>query len=141
NWVFADSGGRIGWTTHVILPVRPPQSHPWVVLPGDGSAEWLPDGVPADKQPRLLDPPCGMVVTANNDPLGATADNAAPAPIYHGWDYDVGARAGRITDRLRQDALSTDKLTLAKMQDIQADHRSFLGGLLLPVLRSAGQDL
>jgi penicillin amidase len=130
NWVLADRGGHIGWTSHVALPARPAGARPFVIQPGDGSAEWLPQDVPAEKQPRALDPACGLLVTANNDPLGATRDGAPLPEVYHGWDYDVGARAGRITERLRTEG----PITPEKMAEIQADHRSFLGGKLGPLL-------
>ncbi|MCS6915239.1 MAG: penicillin acylase family protein [Myxococcota bacterium] len=138
NWVFIDAEGHIGYTSHVALPRRPPGSRPWIVQPGDGSAEWL-GLVPAAEQPRAIDPSCGLLVTANNDPIGGTSDD--PPALYHGWNYDVGARAGRITMRLREEALSPERLTPAKMQQIQADHRSFLGGLLLPLVRTVAGEL
>src|SRR5205085_8697872 len=66
NWVLADADGHIGYTSAVALPRRPAGAQPWLIQPGDGSAEW--DGeVPAAQQPRAYDPACGMIVTANND--------------------------------------------------------------------------
>lgn len=137
HWVLADRGGHIGWTSHVALPARPAGARPFVIQPGDGSAEWLQQDVPAEKQPRALDPACGLLVTANNDPLGATRDGAPLPEVYHGWDYDVGARAGRILERLRAEG----PLTPEKMAEIQGDHRSFLGGKLAPLLLDAASAL
>lgn len=135
NWVLADREGHIGWTDHVELPLRPAGARPFLVLPGDGSAEWMPQGVPAEQQPRIYDPSCGFIVTANNDPLGPGA------ALYHGWDYDVGGRAYRITSRLKEERDRPERLTPEKMQDIQADHRSFLGERLLPLLLTTAQQL
>lgn len=139
NWVFADRDGHIGWNTRVELPRRPAGADPSRVLPGDGSAEWQRDGVPADSQPRAVDPACGYLVTANNDPTGASSGR--PSAIYHGWDYDPGARAGRITARLRQATQGGQRLDLAALQDIQADHRSFMGAALARVLLEGGDAL
>lgn len=139
NWIFADQGGHIGWDTHVELPVRPAGVDPGRVLPGDGSAEWAQAGVPAEQQPRAYDPACGFVVTANNDPLGATG--GVMTSIYHGWDYDPGARAGRITSRLRAGLTNGGKLDLAALQSIQGDHDSFLGKALAAVLLEGGDAL
>ncbi len=142
NWNMADTSGRIGWTTHVNLPRRPVGAQPWYVLPGDGTAEWAADGVPAAQQPRALDASCGMVVTANNDPLGSTRQGGSPPGlIYHGWNYDVGARADRITTLLRQGKATPERLSVEKMQAIQADHHAYLGQLLLPVLMDAAGKL
>lgn len=138
NWVLADADGHIGWTSHVDLPVRAAGARPMYVMPGDGSAEWQ-DSVPAAQQPRAVDPSCGYLVTANNDPLGATG--GATGTIYHGWEYEPGARAGRITRRLQTVLSAGGQLTPQAMQDIQADHESFLGGKLAPVLVDGGDAL
>ena len=57
-----------------------------VPVPGwDGAADWT-GYVPFDKLPRLLDPPGGAIVTANNAPTGAAY------PYFLGREWDAGAR-------------------------------------------------
>ncbi|WP_433931231.1 penicillin acylase family protein [Sorangium cellulosum] len=94
NVLLADRRGRVAWTVTGPLPRRRgfdgAVSRSWA----DGSAGW--DGyLPPAALPRVVDPPSGFVVNANQRmPLGA----GAPAL---GRDYANGYRAHRITERLR----------------------------------------
>src|SRR5262249_48585142 len=49
NWVIADDTGTIEWTQTIRVPRRAPGKPPWLVLPGDGSAEWG-----ADMDPKYI---------------------------------------------------------------------------------------
>ncbi|MFI7503306.1 penicillin acylase family protein [Streptomyces sp. NPDC049687] len=62
NLVVADSGGRIGWTVTGSFPRR--QGPLRMVRPDRGERSWR-DTVPPEALPRLLDPPSGMLVMAN----------------------------------------------------------------------------
>jgi len=68
NAVLADRHGDVAWHVAARIPARPwasPERAPWLVLPGDGTAEW--EGfVPLEQHPRLLRPASGFVATANN---------------------------------------------------------------------------
>ena len=148
NWVFIDDRGHFGWTQATRVPRRSPGFAPWKVLPGDGSAEWLSD---LDRKyvPHAKDPAQGFLVTANNDPIGVTA-NGDPffgqplidgAPRYLGADYDTGTRAGRITKRIVAKKAAGQKLTLDDMAAIQADQVTEYGEQLAPTLLLAGEAL
>ncbi|HEU4536421.1 MAG TPA: penicillin acylase family protein, partial [Polyangiaceae bacterium] len=147
NWVFGDVEGNIGWTQASRLPRRPADSKPWLVLPGDGSAEW--QGVIDPKKiPHAINPAKGYLVTANADPLGLTATNepmAQPAadgyPLYIGSDYDPGTRVSRITARITEATAGGGKLDPEAMASIQADAITEFGAALRPHFVAAAEAL
>ena len=148
NWVIVDDQGHIGWTQTNRIPTRPAGALPWLIMPGDGTAEWGAD-FPDQYIPHAFNPDAGFIATANNDPIRITAKNHplgdAPvvngAPLYVGAaDYDPGTRVGRITTRIKQTA-ANHKLTLDDMQSIQADTISEWGQFLNPTALAAAQAL
>ena len=148
NWVLGDDTGHFGWTERARVPRRAAGHVPWKVLPGDGTAEW---GADLDPKyiPHAFDPAKGYLATANNDPIGVTADGEpfahAPvvdgAPLYLGWDYDRGTRIGRITQRITEGTAGGKKLTLDDMSSIQGDAITELGPAGVDVLKAAVQAL
>ncbi len=156
NWVLTDDQGHIGWTTQAHVPWRdegcftfdpenPDQGGvaPWWVLPADGSCEW--DGyMEAEYLPQEIDPARGFIATANNDPVGASADGnpinegvVGDHRLYVGYaDYDEGYRVGRITRRL-EGAAEDGTLDADTMKSIQADAYSNMGAALTPHLIAA----
>jgi penicillin amidase len=67
NWVLADSRGHIGYQMSGLMPRRHPDASGFVPLPG-----WRPEFdwqgmVPIAQLPRSLNPPEGILVTANQD--------------------------------------------------------------------------
>jgi penicillin amidase len=157
NWMLADDSGRIGWTTHALVPWRTDGCFswdpatgagvaPWWIVPGDGSCEW--DGwIDARYIPHARDPARGFLVTANADPVGSTFDgdptntSAEGKVLYVGARYDEGFRAGRITRRLAALADGGDALTVDDMTAIQGDAYSNVGAKLTPAILAALDDL
>jgi len=120
NFVFADNAGNIGYYSHGDFPVRkflnenlPPNVPLFGFL--DGSFEWEPEF--RKEVPQLYNPPAGRIVTANNDPYGATARKNY-SEDYFGNGFDIGTRAKRITELL--DA-KKGRLELDDMKRIQLD--------------------
>ena len=116
NLVLADGDGHIGWTIAGRLPVRRGLDGRLPSEWSDGERGW--DGLlPPEEVPAVLDPPSGMVWTANNRPVGGEALER----LGLGGSYVVGARARQVRDRL----LDLDGATPQDMLDIQLDDRSF----------------
>lgn len=110
NLVVGDSAGRIGWVLAGRIPVRPPGRDPTRVLDSETLAGDLWQGwLPADQQPRLVDPEHGRIWTANARVVG----DQALALIGDGG-YELGARGGQIRDRLaaRERHRETDLLAI-----------------------------
>ncbi len=148
NWVLADIEGNTGYASHAVIPVRamgaltwhptmrPEGTNPCMVLPGDGSAEWvgtlrpeqIPQGAPTPQRPFLA--------TANGDQSGVTLDNNPfDAPVYLGCAFASGYRQERALQRLG--ALAPQQATREDMEAIQADTHVLLGGQLRPFLMEA----
>ena len=100
NIVYADSGGTIAYYLAGFVPVR---------RSGDGSRPepgWDSTGgwarmLTTAELPRMVNPPSGFVVTANN----RIAGDAFPIPIRA--DYDLPYRAQRIWEMVRRDTAAT----------------------------------
>ena len=114
NMVVADRSGRIAWTIYGSLPRRigldgtTPES--WA----DGWRGWNGWLTPAE-YPRIVDPAGGRLWTAN----ARVVDGNFLRTLGDG-NYDVGARAREIRDRLRE----REQFSARDMLDIQLDARS-----------------
>jgi penicillin amidase len=93
--------------------------------------------------PRIVNPPAGFVVNANNDPDGLTLGNdllARRRPgggiLYLSAGYDAGFRAGRITRRVKE-VLARGRMGFEDMQSIQADVKLLDAAAFVPHLRAA----
>jgi penicillin amidase len=116
NLVWADSGGSIGYKLIGRLPIRR-GGCPDLPKPGwTGEYEW--DGyVPFDELPEIVDPPGGVIVTANN----RIAPDDYPHHITS--DYLDGYRAARIEELLSERA----RHSLDDFERIQMDVFSIPG--------------
>jgi penicillin amidase len=114
NMVVADRSGRIAWTIYGSLPRRigldgtTPES--WA----DGWRGWNGWLTPAE-YPRIVDPAGGRLWTAN----ARVVDGHLLRTLGDG-NYDLGARAREIRDRLR----AREQFSARDMLDIQLDARS-----------------
>jgi penicillin amidase len=128
NFVFADTGGHIGYYAPGHIPIRASGdgSHPadgW-----SGEAEWT-GWVPFDELPHTFDPPEHVIVTANHRP--------APASYRYnlGLEWTEPYRAQRIADMIGSVRLEPDrKFTPDDFVRIQADTLSLNAKTLIPLL-------
>lgn len=114
NIVVADRSGRIAWTIYGSLPRRIGLDG---VLPeswADGWRGWNGWLSPSE-YPRIVDPPGGRLWTAN----ARVVDGSQLRALGDG-NYDIGARAREIRDRLRE----REQFTSRDMLDLQLDARS-----------------
>jgi penicillin amidase len=133
NLVAADAAGSIGHLVRAMVPRRP-RANGWLPVPGwTGAHEWQ-GWIPFEAMPRLIDPPDGVLVTANNR---VAADGGAD---YLCTDCHPPHRARRILARLSQPAPDA----AAQAEAIHADALSPTALLLrdrlaaLPAPREAG---
>lgn len=152
NWVVADDGGNIFYTTQSHVPLRDPRAYTWdgatftgtlpcFVEPGDGTAEWTGQVLDEAFVPHVKNPAKGYVGTANGDQVGDTLDNDPSndvlpngQPIYMACYHDPGFRVGRIHQLIER---LGHPMSLDDMAHIQADARSALGAKLGPGLVTA----
>lgn len=139
NFLVVDARGHIGWTIAGRIPARKagcdysvPQS--W----SDGSCGWTGWLAP-DEYPRIVDPPQGYLVTANN-----RVDAREPAELALGNEgFADGARAHQITGDLH-DLAQRGNITARDLQKVQLDDRAIFltrwRDLLLKVLSPSTLD-
>src|SRR5262249_4714632 len=118
NLVVADANGHIAWTILGRVPRRVGFDGRTPVAGADGRRRW--DGwLPAEDYPRLIDPPGGILWTANNRTAGEPWLSRIGVHTY-----DIGARAQQIRD----DLLARPKPREGDMLAVQLDDRAvFLG--------------
>jgi len=115
NFVYADTAGHIGYVLPGRIPIRAdPTDHGERIRSGsDGKHDWT-GTIPTKDLPWQLDPPSGMIVTANN----AAVDDKYPYLVAKEWD--PGFRAERITTLL-DDAARAGGISTATLRTIQFD--------------------
>ncbi len=91
NFVFADTGGTIGFISPGLVPVRA-RGNGSLPVPGwSGLWEWT-GTVPFESLPQAVNPPSGRFVNANNAPVGPDY----PRFLAARWPEPVRARASTL---------------------------------------------
>jgi len=115
NLVVGDAAGHIAWVLSGRLPVHPADSERGPSLSDDPTAG-LPGWQDESRRPHIVDPPAGLLWTAN-----ARAVGGAGLAAIGDAGYDRGARAGQI----HADLLAAGvRLTPAESLAVQLDSRS-----------------
>jgi penicillin amidase len=131
-FVFADRAGDIGLAVSGRYPLRAADNDYAGVAPAPGweaRFDWT-GFVPPAQLPRVVNPPRGVIATANN---------AAMPPGYPhrlGHDYALPFRARRIEQLLA----ARERHDLKSMQAIQLDTQSLAARALLPLLADVRPD-
>ena len=124
NFVYADVDGHIGYQSTGRVPVRAAGHDGTVPVPGwDGRSEWQ-GFLPYEEMPRLLDPPAGYIVTANNKVVGDDY------PHFLAVDMADPYRAQRITELLA----AGHRFTRDGLRAIQAETLGLPARALRPYL-------
>ena len=166
NVAYSDVSGNIAYFTVGEMPIREDLqagavngAPPFFVRNGLGGNEWLPvqnpqlgqvlpyEILPFSEMPHIINPAAGWFVNANNDPLGTTFDNnpfnqtrPGGGIYYLNPGYDLGLRAARITEMIR-DALSAGgTISMETMQRIQADTKLKDAEFFVPYIVHAFQN-
>lgn len=124
NFVFGDDEGSIGWKLVGDAPRRR-KGFGTIPLPAwDPDVGWHDDPVPAADNPGLLDPPGGLIATANNK---AHQDSDAPHMTH---DWLDGYRVDRIYELLSArddwDVDAVGQMHLDRVTNVYRDLRALL---------------
>ena len=146
NVSYADVRGNIALFMSGEMPLREDLQQgvvrglpPYFIRDGSGGNEWIParnprndqalpfEILPAEEMPKLVNPPAGFFVSANNDMVGLALDNDPVNQLrpgggifYLNGGYN-GFRAGRITQLIRAKLAGGGKFSAADMGAMQAD--------------------
>ena len=126
NFVFADTGGNIGYWCCATIPIR---KQPFGLLPVPGwQDDFAWDGwIPFEQRPHRLNPEKGFVATANNRLVG-------PEYPYHiGRYWEPQDRIARIHQLLDTE----QKLSAEDFKRMQTDITCLLAAELTPLLIAA----
>jgi penicillin amidase len=147
NFVYADVKGNIAYRAAGEIPVREDLQAgtvaglpPFFIRNGQIGNEWLPaqgadahralafETLASEELPAATNPASGLLITANNDPIGTNNDNDAlnemranGGILYFGASYDAGVRAGRIRDLFAEHLARSRRLDARDILEIQAD--------------------
>lgn len=113
NVLLADRDGHIAWTYTGKIPVRRGLNGSVSVSWADGRSQWS-GYVPPEDLPRIVDPPSGFIVSANQRMLDASY------PYVIGHSFVSGYRAFRISQRLE----TMTKIRERDLLDLQLDSTS-----------------
>ena len=114
NIVYADVEGHIGYQASGLVPIRAAGDGLVPASGSDESHDWK-GYIPFEEMPRILDPPGGILATANQR---VTADDY-PYTIANDWGSPY--RAERIHRVLRQEKKFTAADMLALENDVYSD--------------------
>ena len=128
NVIYADRGGTIAYQAVGRIPVRPRGGSLLPLEGWHGRDDWR-GWVPFDRLPRVVDPPAGVLVTANNR---VSADPG----LYISHLWEPPDRAARIRELLEAKA----GLTLDDLREIQLDRRPPWVSRLVPLILEAWKD-
>jgi penicillin amidase len=131
NFVYADTAGHIGYVLPGRIPIRAdPNDHGERIRSGsDGAHDWT-GTIPFKDLPWQLDPPSGMIVTANNAAVDANY------PYFIAQEWDPGYRAQRITTLL-DDAARSGGVSTSTSRDIQFDSHLLRAEAIVPFVANA----
>jgi penicillin amidase len=118
NVVWASASGSIGWRPAGLLPIRREGTDGSVPYDGSDPANDWRGFVPMAELPRVVDPPEGFVVTANQRTIGTSFPRVVSA------DWAHPGRARRIRDLLAAAKAAGTKVTRRSAEAIQLDERS-----------------
>jgi penicillin amidase len=129
NFVYADTGGNIGYVLAGAIPIRA-QGQALVPVPGwSGEYEWV-GMIPFDELPQTYNPEQHFIVTANN----RVVDDSYPYYITHEWLN--GYRAQRISDLLTRGT----KLNASEMAAMQNDQYALPALAIVPYILDCEAD-
>jgi penicillin amidase len=114
NVVYADVDGNIGYQTTGKVPIRAAGDGSLPVSGSDDAHEWT-GYIPFDKLPSILNPPSGIIATAN----GRITPNKYPFSISTGWESPW--RTARIYRVLESGKKFAPADMLALQTDIYSD--------------------
>ena len=116
NLSYADNKGNIAWWAAGRIPIRPAHVDHKRIMDGASGRDEPRGYLPFAQNPQLVNPPSGIIVTANNK---STVRPLGPVKDLEGY-WCPTDRAARITDLLK----SRKKWSIDELKQVQTDFTS-----------------
>lgn len=129
NFSYADSSGNIAWWAAGRLPVRPRHVNSKEILDGSSGRDEILGYLPFEKNPHLINPVSGIVVTANNK---STMRPVGPIRDIEGYWVPTD-RAARIVELLS----ARKKWNVDDLRGVQTDIKSIAAPAVVAAIRDA----
>ncbi|MEC9372511.1 MAG: penicillin acylase family protein, partial [Planctomycetota bacterium] len=133
NVMIASSTGRIAWTLCGYLPNRVGFDGRWPVSWANAETGWA-GALPESLRPSAIDPPGGMLYTANN----RTVHLSVARRIGRNWAS--GTRAARIGELLRDQESMVERDHLAIQLDAQSQAHEIYRDTILTIITDDESD-
>jgi penicillin amidase len=127
NALVADNKGNIGWTYVGRIPIRVGFDGLVAKSWSKGTHSWQ-GYIPPSALPRMINPPSGFIVSANQRMTGADY------PYLIAPHFDSGFRAYRITQRLKDMERLTERDMLALQLDTESEFYRYYQRLAIAAL-------
>ena len=127
NFSYVDSRGNIAWWAAGRLPVRPRHVNSREILDGSSGRDEILGYLPFEKNPHLINPVSGIVVTANNK---STMRPVGPIRDIEGYWVPTD-RAARIVELLS----AREKWDIDDLREVQTDIKSIAAPTVVAAIR------
>jgi penicillin amidase len=112
NLMYADADGHVGWRATGVLPLRAAGDDGRMPLDGTTSKHDWSGYLPQDRMPRLLDPPSGRVVTANQRAIGTSVGFRWPS------SWAPPTRARRIVELISKEEIDARQVRTMQLDTV-----------------------
>ena len=126
NFLYADQSGNYAYFCAGRFPRRRRGDGPFPVDGSSGASEWQGD-IPFDELPSLINPPSGLIATANH----RIVDETYPHQLTYLWE--PGYRARRITELLEREGLDVADMAAIQGDVVSLQARAVVRQVLAPV--------
>ena len=128
NVLYADVDGHIGWRAAGVLPLRAAGDDGRTPRDGSTPAHDWTGYLPPSRMPRVLDPPSGRVVTANQRLIGTASG------VHWASEWASPTRARRITELVSGEGHDARSVRAMQLDTVGIVHREVVERLA-PLLR------
>lgn len=127
NFLYADRQGNYAYFCAGRFPRRRKGEGAFPLDGAAGTSEWEED-IPFDELPCVINPPSGMIVTANH----RIVDDAYPHQLTYLWE--PSHRAGRILELLERDRLDVTAMAAIQGDIVSLQAKAVVTQVIAPVM-------
>lgn len=127
NFLYADRRGNYAYFCAGRFPMRRRGEGAFILDGASGASEWQGE-IPFDELPFLINPPSGLIVTANH----RIVDEAYPHELTYLWEPPFRAR--RIAELLEQGGLDVETMAAIQGDIVSLQAKTLVMHVIAPVI-------